>query len=280
MRKIGLIAILLLLVATSGAVADWGWGDNKVKETESFERTVSLAATGRVTIETLNGSIDVETWDRAEVEIRATKEARAGDRESARELLAETEIVIDEGRDLEIRVKRPENRRFGNRGSVSVNFKLMVPRGASLDAETTNGNIAVADLDGSADVRTTNGAVEVEDLRGSAEITTTNGSIRARGIHGHFAGRTTNGSIDAELTATALSEDLELKTTNGSVDLTVSPSLAASIVARAQNGRVSSDLDAHEVSKKRGYLELELGGGGPRIDIRTTNGRVTIRGGR
>ncbi len=111
-------------------------------------------------------------------------------------------------------------------------------------------------------------------------IRTTNGSIRARGLRGHFEGTTTNGSIDAELASTTLEEDLNLETTNGSVNLTLSPALSASVVARAHNGRVSSDFDAYEVSKKRGYLELELGGGGPRIDIRTTNGRVTIREGR
>lgn len=281
MRKMVLFAMLLLLLPTGAATADWGWGDSRVKETETFERTVSFAATGRLNIATVNGSIEVETWNRDEVEIHATKEAQARDRETALELLAETEVVIDEGRDLEIRVERPETSWRGRRrGGVSVSFKLMVPRAATLDAQTTNGNISVVGLDGDAEVRTTNGAVDVRDIGGRAEIATTNGSIRARGIRGHLAGRTTNGSIDAELAANSLAEDLKLTTTNGSVDLTVSSGLSASIVARANNGRVRSDLDARLVAQRRGYLELELGGGGPQIDIRTTNGRVTLRDGR
>ncbi len=154
MRKFGLLAVFLLLLPTGNAGADWGWGENRTKETESFERTVSLASSGTLSIETLNGSIEVETWNRDEVEIRATKEANARDRETAREILAETEIVIDEGRDLEIRVERPRNGfRNGKRGGVSVSFKLMVPRGANLDAHTTNGNITIADLDGPVQVR-------------------------------------------------------------------------------------------------------------------------------
>lgn len=276
----GLSIGLLLFVPGGQAAADWGW-DGKAKETESFERTVAFADHGRLAIETSNGSIEIETWNRDEVEIRATKEARARSSEAARELLAATEIVVDDGRDLEIRVERPGNGwRNGRKGNISVNFVLMVPRNTNVEAQTTNGNISIVELDGPARIKTTNGTVDVEGMGGAAVIRTTNGSIRARNLLGHFEGSTTNGSIDAELATAALDEDVRLETTNGSVDLAISPALSASVIAHAQNGRVSSELDGHEVSKKRGFLELELGGGGPRIDIRTTNGRVTLREGR
>lgn len=277
---VGLAVGLLLLVPAGQVSADWGW-NSKVKETEDFERTVAFDDHGRLAIETLNGSIEIETWNRDEVEIRATKEARARDSETARELLAATEIVIDEGRDLEIRVERPGGEwRSGRKGSVSVNFVLMVPSNTNLEAQTTNGNVSIVELEGPARVKTTNGTVDVRGIGGDANIRTTNGSIRARDLRGHFEGSTTNGSIDAELTTASLDEDVHLETTNGSVELAISPALSASVIARAHNGRVSSDLAGHEVSKKRGFLEVELGGGGPRIEIRTTNGRVTLREGR
>jgi hypothetical protein len=276
MRNLRLLAVLLLFVPAGIAHADWGWGDNKVKERETFERSVDVDPRGRISIETVNGSIEVETWDRDEVEIQAVKEARAGDRGAARELLAETEIVIDDRDGLEVRVNRPRRGFGGRRGNISVSFTLRIPRGAARVAETTNGNVSVEGLAGSADVNTTNGSVRLDDIGGDTQVITTNGSITALGLRGRFGGRTTNGSITAEILADSLNEDMRLTTTNGSIELMVSSNLAASIVARAGNGRIINNLEGRELVVSRGSLDLELAGGGLRIDLRTTNGRIEL----
>lgn len=281
MRTFRLLAVLLLLLPAGNAFADWGWGwgKNKAKESENFERTLDVDPRGRIDIETVNGSVEIESWNRNEVEIVAVKEARASNSETARELLAETKIVIDEGDGLEIRVDRPRGG-FGRRGNISVSFTLRVPNEAAIVAESTNGNVRIEGLVGSADVNTTNGSVGLDEIGGDIQVITTNGSVRAMGVRGRFEGRTTNGSITAELLADSLDEDMRLTTTNGSINLTLSSGLSASIVARVGNGRIVNDLDGRVIKSSRSSLELDLAGGGPRIDLRTTNGRIKLTPGR
>ncbi len=275
MRTFRLLAILLLVLPAGTAFADWGWGKNKAKESEEFERTLNVDPRGRIDIETVNGSIEIESWNRDEVEIVAVKEARASTSSAARELLAETEIVIDDRNGLEIRVERPRHG-FGRRGNISVNFTLRVPSEAAIVAETTNGNVSIEGLVRSADINTTNGSVKLEEVGGDTQVITTNGSVTAMGVRGHFEGRTTNGSITAELLADSLDEDMRLTTTNGSISLSLPSDLSASIAARAGNGRVINELDGQVRASGRNSLELDMAGGGPRIDLRTTNGRIKL----
>ena len=64
----------LLVNFAVGAIAAFAAG---ASSTKTVDRTVPLAATGSVTLDTHNGSIDVRTWDRAEVEIHARIEAES-----------------------------------------------------------------------------------------------------------------------------------------------------------------------------------------------------------
>ncbi len=271
----GLLALLLFAPTTT---ADWGWGDNRVKETESFEQTYDAANDAAIRIETTNGNIEIETWDRDEVQVRAEKKARARDRDDAQALLDETEIVVREtSAGLTIEADLPEGSWRKRRGNVSVNFQLMVPRGASVESHSTNGGIDIAGTGGRVEAVTTNGGITLRDIGGDADLETTNGQIKAFGIGGALNARTTNGGIDAEVLATSLNDDMRLTTTNGSVDIALSTALVASVDASAQNGRVYNDIeDVYSHGSSRKSAAFDMNGGGPTIRMRTTNGRIRI----
>jgi len=269
-------SLLAILLLASAAGADWG----RAKEEEIFEQTVPAAAAGTVQVETINGNVTVRTWDRDEVYVKATKEARGSSSEAARELLEETGIEIDAGDGgVSIRTRPPKSswkRRAG--GGVSVSYELTVPRRATVEARSTNGNVEVRGLDGPAALTSTNGTIELQDVGGDVEARTTNGDIRARGLGGRLDGRTTNGTIRAELRAAQLDDDMQLTTTNGSIELDVAAGLAAEIDARASSGRVVSELPAsYELKKSAKAATYLLGGGGPRVKLRTTNGTIRLR---
>src|SRR5687767_1756515 len=61
----------------------------RLDETERFEQTYALNASGRVSVSNVNGSITIEAWDRNEVKLVAVKTA------DTRERLNEVEIKID-----------------------------------------------------------------------------------------------------------------------------------------------------------------------------------------
>lgn len=263
------MSILSSLLFMFPATADADWDD---AEKETFERTVSIASGGEVIIRSRNGGIEVSSWDRQEVEIRAEKKAKARTTDEARRLLDAIEIEIDEtASGLEIGADLP---RTSGREGVSVSFELKVPRDTHVDANTSNGGISLRDLDAAVRAETSNGGISLENIRGNATAETNNGGIKAHDISGTLDASTTNGGIKAEVTADSLRDDMELRTTNGPISLALSPNVAASIDARAHNGSVSSDFEGGHRSHHE--LELDLNGGGPRIRLRTTNGRIEI----
>ncbi|MEM8964659.1 MAG: DUF4097 family beta strand repeat-containing protein [Acidobacteriota bacterium] len=272
MSKTTLLAILACLFLAAPTLAWWGEAH---KEEEVIERTVATAADVSINVETTNGGIDIEVWDQNEVNIIATKKARGRDAAEALEVLRETEIKVAEGNGtLSIRTDRPRTGWNGKRG-ISVSYELRVPRYASVDLGSTNGRIEITGLGGTVRADTTNGGIRLQDIDGSVDATTTNGSIKAYDLGDRLDARTTNGSIYAEVNAGSLSEDMRLITSNGSVELMLSPSVAATIEARVSNGSIRSDLDVDgRITKKT--LSGDLNGGGPRIELRTSNGRIRL----
>jgi len=275
-RNRALPLMTLILLAVLGTATAWA----ETTEEERFEQTVAIASDGRVSLENTNGHVNVTTWNRDEVLISALKTARARGGDDAREILDEVKIRVEESADgVTIETDLPRGRWM--RGtSASVAYELKVPASVSLDLRSTNGQITVEGVDGEEGLRTTNGAIRASRLGGSLRAETTNGKIEALGVAGTLRAETTNGAIDAEITAATLTDDVELATTNGGVTLTLSPSVAARIDARAGNGSVKSDLPLGQVEReKRNALTGALNGGGPTIRIRTSNGSIRLREG-
>ncbi len=268
-RFTSLLAIVLL-TATPTVRAD-------VREEETIERTAALAAGGEVVVEATNGSIKVDTWDSSEVRVVARKKAQADDEAQARELLAEIEVQVEErGDSVRIAAEIPRTGWFeGN--SATVSFEITIPAAARLDASSKNGSIEVRDLGARARLETQNGSITAKSVGGLLEADSNNGSIKAYEIQGAIRAETTNGSIKAELTGSQLDDDVRLSTTNGSVELRIDGGVAASITARTHNGSVTSDFPGGVQDRRKRTLDLELNGGGPRIELKSSNGSIRVR---
>ena len=268
-RFTGLLAIALLIVSPA-ARAD-------VTEEDTFERTVALGGGGQVEVETTNGSIRVETWDRSEVQVVARKKARDHDAAAARDLLERIEVQVQElGDKVRVTARLPRSGWFGG-SSASVSFVLTVPSDAELTATSSNGSIKVRDLGGRARLETDNGSIEADGVRGALRAHSDNGRIEALDVHGAIEAKTTNGAVKAEIATADLAEDVSLETTNGSVELRLDPGVAASLYARTDNGSVSSDFPGGIQDRRKKTLELDLNGGGPRIRLESTNGSIRVR---
>ena len=276
MRKYATLTLLTLLLAFLAASA---WASDTV--TEDFEETVGVHADGRVSLSNTNGHVRVETWNRDEVLVAATKKAKARDEDDAWEVLRDIRIEITQnGGDVTIDTDLPRSKNgwFGGSTSASVEYDIKVPATVSLRLKSTNGHIEIEDVGGDVEATTTNGGIRARDLGGRLEAESTNGKIEALGVAGTVDAETTNGGIRAEITGSSLADDMRLSTTNGSVELRLAPGLAARIDARSGNGSVRSDLPvAGSVREKRNELSGDLNGGGPTIRIRTSNGGIRLR---
>ncbi len=166
--------------------------------------------------------------------------------------------VVRDGDRLEITEPRGED----GGGEVTGSLELSLPAGRAweLAADTVNGRVLVAGIDGTVRVRTANGAVTLQDLDGTAEVRCANGSIAAERITGQLNVSAANGKVtvrDAELTGG------KFHNASGRVALQFRPSGDGKVAVMSGSGRVllalPPDADATATVKSRGRLVNRLG---------------------
>src|SRR5215469_18377661 len=108
---------VLLLLACVALFATPGFGS--VVNRQTFEHSYPLAPGGSFLLENVNGSVQVEGWDRDEVEVRAVKTAEADPRDLDRvkiDVCAQPNQVI-------VRTRYPK----GEGVEVAVEYHVRVP---------------------------------------------------------------------------------------------------------------------------------------------------------
>ena len=234
-----------------------GYGDGR--EVACEVREVLLPA-GRLGVSGTNGGIAVRQWDRPDVLVRARVVGRARSGAEAERLVDATTLDV-RGRDVQART--PE----GGRGrSVSVGYEVFAPRRTDLA------------------LRTQNGGLSVEGVEGRIEARTQNGGVALRDVAGDVLARTQNGGISVDLGGSGWrGSGLDVKTTNGGIQIAVPRGYSADLEASTQTGRISTPgLSLHDERRDRGryvgdHVRARIGDGGPRLVAVTTNGGITVR---
>ncbi len=247
----------LLLLSTAGAA------DTLV---EKLDKTYPLQGK-TVSVENVNGSVEVGVWDRNEVRVEAEKRVRGARRDDADDALAAVRIEIAQtGTGLEIRTRYPRqegvagifNLFTDGRVQAEVRYRITMPRAARVEVETVNA------------------AIRIDGVQGGAALETVNGSIDVTGGAGSFEAETVNGSIDAQLSSVAAGK-LSAETVNGPVRLALPATLKANVAIETVNGKITSDLPVTARSISKRALRGSINGGGPvDLAISTVNGSVTI----
>ena len=200
-----------------------------------------------------NGSIRVHGWNNPDVLVRACIQAAAPSDSEARSLASQ--VTIANGPGL-IESTGPST---SDQHSWSVSYEVWAPNVSNLTLQTHNGSIAV------------------DGIRGQIEFHTSNGSVRLNEVGGDVNGSTTNGSVTVDLVGTGWTgSGLRVKTTNGSVRLTLPENFSAQVQASTVNGRVHSDFPMTVSGDIGRNMSFQIGSGGATIEARTTNGSVTI----
>jgi hypothetical protein len=252
--RIGLLGIALILV---GIPTLAGTLIEKSDQTHPFSG-------GVFTLDNVNGSVEILSWDRPEVRIEAEKRVEGRNREAVESAMARLRIEVSSSRGgLRVRTRYPKSGDrvigwlSGSKTSASVRYRITVPRQTRVSIDTVNASITADGVEGGYELKTVNGRIEVSRGAGSLEASTVNGGIRA------------------ELLSTR--GQLKLKTVNGSVDITVPRGIQADVSVATVNGRIQSDLPLVGSEIGRRSLKGSInGGGGIPIRISTVNGSVRI----
>lgn len=311
------MSFLRVLCVAASALAlvgceEWGmnFGDSQ-RYREDFHFSYDLKPGGRVSLENMNGSVEIFSWEKNTVDIVGTK---YGAEESAMKAI---KIDVSNSPDLiAIRTIPPSGHL---RGGLGAKYVLRVPKSVELDRiVSSNGSVRIENTEGNARIRTSNGAVRITQLKGRLEIETSNGgielnnqsggatlrtsngSIKAENVRGNFEANTSNAKITARIMDPEPNRLVKLESSNGAVDLTMDnlknndircrtsnasinlhlPSnLSAQMRASTSNSHIESDFDltlkGGRISKTN--LDGTIGSGGPLVDLSTSNGSIRIQ---
>ena len=200
-----------------------------------------------------NGGISVIGSDRNDILVIAKIQANAGSERDAKELADQIKIDLGD----EIRADGPSTRW---RSSWSVSYEIHVPRKIGLDLVATNGGLSIENVDG------------------RVELETTNGGISLRDVAGNVRGSTSNGGVDVELSGDRWQgEGLDVRTTNGGIELAVPSNYNARLETGTVNGGMDIGFPVTIQGRLNRRLTTDLGSGGPPVRVTTTNGGVVLR---
>ena len=225
---------------------------------QEWTRTYPLPAGGQIEVANLNGPIEMSQGTAgSSVEVRADVTAKALTVGGAKDILSKGKIeetVSPERVKVETVVPR------GVHGSYEVRYRVRVPPGVNAQVSTTNGSVKATGLTSKLKASVVNGPIDLIEMAGALDAACVNGSLSVK--------------------LAKVSGPVRLETTNGRLSLELPKASKASLSARVVNGGLNvSGLPVAEPDQRRiKNLEAALNGGGPAIDLRTTNGRMTITG--
>jgi len=252
---IGLLFLMIMLAGCSGT-----------KVTEDFYQSYEVKPGTVIEIYNPNGPVTVLGTDQEELEITAVKETYRG-----RSALEMVEIFIDIADILVIETLHPSEVK-----NVTVNYEVKVPEGVLVSViDCSNGDINVNQVHGAPKLTTSNGDINVIEVRGTVSARSSNGDLTVANVDGLEHLQTSNGDIEAELIA--LNDDLEIMTSNGSIDLFINPDLAMEVKANTSNGAISiSNLSLETTLQEQTALSGTMNEGGPMLNIATSNGSIAL----
>lgn len=260
---------------------------------QQMDTTFAVRPGGTLELETLNGAVTINTWDRSAMRVRASHNDRT-----------RVELEYD-GSTVTIETE-------GRGTPAAVTFEITVPRRYSVDVEGLNlrvsvdgiqgsttveniqGPVVVRDVTGVVDVESVSGSITIESVRGDIEVATVNEAIRISGGRGSIDAETVNGSIvmrgvDAStVNATTVNGLVDYDGTvhdggryflaahNGSITMAIPENANARLDIETHNGRVESAFPVRVAGSRDRGFSLTLGSGSARIDLESYNGTVNL----
>jgi DUF4097 and DUF4098 domain-containing protein YvlB len=295
----------VLAVLVAGCEVNLNTEGLSVREVKTF------TVTGRpeLALDTFDGAIELHSWDRNEIEVEIEK--RAMDQSLIDQIKVD---AAQQGDTITVKVTGPERTRhrgmtIGVNISPTARLRVAVPRNTNLNVlsgdgsikieavegrivlHTGDGSVTGTRLGGDIQVRSGDGTIRITDSTGKLDLETTDGSIGVEAKPAVLRARTGDGSIRATIQPeTAMTDNWELTTSDGSVTVTLPGAFNTELDAETSDGVVrathpllsSDDSDGHDGENReerrehRRSLRAKMGDGGKTLRIRTGDGTIRI----
>lgn len=206
---------------------------------QSVDKTWDIDSKGTISIENIAGSIEIIGWDRAEAHLTG----ELGDSVDELEINAT-------GSSLQISVINRNQRNVD-----STELKLMMPKGATIEASAVSADIDISDLDNEKlTASSVSGDIDVDAVSRRVAIETVSGDLEFNGDTSRISAETVSGDmilsgIAGEIEASTVSGDMDLKA--GAVDSLKLETVSGDATAFAEvsdNGRLSAESMSGDVA--------------------------------
>ena len=232
------------------------------QDTKEYEETFSLDKNGSVSIDTYKGSINVETWDKAEVYFHAqvVPDDDGWNNTSPEEQLEKCEVKVDHSNSNLSLKSNYEKDFFGNSGTLAfVHYTIKMPVTAKLKVDDYKSK------------------TKIENLNSSLRLDTYKGSVSLINFTGEIDLETYRGDVTVELSE--LKENCKFDTYKGEVTLEIPGSSKFDFnFDLGRKGDFSSDFDMimNRYNSDDGEIEGRVNGSGPRITFSTYKGEIRL----
>jgi Putative adhesin len=263
------------LTAASGCVAISGSDVGRYVEREN--RRFSTTGKPDVELSTFDGSIEIRSWDRPEVEVIVEK------RGPSRSSIADIEVNASQsGNHITVETRWASRTGGFHLGwSRSARLIVSVPASSDLLAKSGDGSIDVEHVDGRIELRSGDGSIRGHDIGGNLNVQTGDGSITVDGSFAGLRAHSGDGSVRVHAAAGVdASSDWEISTGDGSVTLELPDGFNADLDAHTGDG----GIHVHEITLSsvtgeitRNSIRGRLGSGGRLLRVRTGDGSITLR---
>lgn len=262
------LPVALIVFVFSGCTAF------NARHTRTDQGTTSAEGAEVLELSTFNGGVTISPGNGTDVEY-SVRYTAYGETDADAQAACETLSceVSQEGGVLKITALNPKRYL-----SAGVAFELKVPHSLAVRVDTTNGEVQASGLRAGLTVDTSNGTIDCKTIAGDLDLKNSNGGISVFDASGTANLKTSNGNIRYSGMLTGMEN--KLSSSNGSIQLSISPKIPTYVTASTSNGRVNCKLPrVKTTAESKTALEALLGTEGDAqtsVQLSTSNGSVTI----
>ena len=238
----------------------------------------------------------------AEVRVRYNNEIKVKD-------YIKGAIQVVEGEITEIYIKDSPQYRDKDHSNAMVNFTIYIPKGITIDAKNSfgdidveeaggiriknnNGDIIVRDCSEDVNIKASFGEIQVEKITGNVDAINSNGNIKINEVSGNVDAKTSFGNVvvdgvKGDLKVVSSNGNLEIYESKGNIEGKTSFGNIILDEESIENGRISAEtsfgnirgFDSIKVkeSGQKETLEGTLGDANREIILKTSNGNIEVR---
>ena len=178
---------------------------------EIKEENFLLKNTGSFSLSNVAGKIMVNSWDKEEVKMIATKSISSWGVGDPEELLDKIKIEItSKPESLRINTHFPQ---FSWVRNARVDYEVWIPREVNVRLSSVSGIIQMKSHLNRIFANTVSGKIKLDDIKGNVEVKTTSGNTIVNDVQGDFIWSSTSGELDMA----NLVGDLDLHTVSGDI---------------------------------------------------------------